>query len=274
MKNSALNNTELKIPLLPTLCTLANLVCGWVAIVLANSGDAATDQGQQTLAAAGVCILVAMVFDGLDGMLARLLHQATPFGKVLDSLCDSVSFGVAPALLLAKLTPESWQAIPLASPLATQSLGGFWLVCVVVRLARFNSGPDEQATAKQLGDEHVAKEFIGLPCPAAAALIASVVFGLTAMGDQAMQLKSLLPVLGCAAAMLMVSSVKYPRIPARMKGSTGIATLVGLCCLAALSVPFYAVVLPLACVAYAGGPPLTAVLRAARSRADSMAKRP
>ena len=108
--------------------------------------------------AAGVAILVAAVFDGLDGRVARMTHSTSTFGMELDSLCDLVSFGVAPGLLayLWALTPYGrygWLA------------GFLYLAATALRLARFNA----QSLASP------SHNFTGLPCPAAAGVIATAV---------------------------------------------------------------------------------------------------
>ena len=115
--------------------TCLNLVCGVLACVAALSGDATM---------ASVWIILAAVFDFLDGFVARALHAVSSIGKELDSLCDCVSFGVAPALMvwhMLEASPWRYAAILIA-------------VCGAVRLARFNCD-DTQTTS-----------FVGLPIPA------------------------------------------------------------------------------------------------------------
>ena len=102
----------------PTLFTLGNLVCGFFAIVVASRVDAPTQESLELFGRAWTCrtrptacsaawlIFLAMVFDALDGYVARLSRTASDFGAELDSLCDVVSFGVAPAFLLVKMCPR------------------------------------------------------------------------------------------------------------------------------------------------------------------------
>jgi CDP-diacylglycerol--serine O-phosphatidyltransferase len=109
--------------------------------------------------AAAVAILVAAVFDALDGRVARMTHSTSTFGMELDSLCDLVSFGVAPALLayLWALTPYGrygWLAAFL------------FVATTALRLARFNSAVE---------DDSKGHDFVGLPCPAAASMIVTTV---------------------------------------------------------------------------------------------------
>ncbi|HER62761.1 MAG TPA: CDP-diacylglycerol--serine O-phosphatidyltransferase [Desulfobacteraceae bacterium] len=133
---------------LPCLLTCCSLFSGFYSIVASINGH---------FFAAAVAILVAAVFDCLDGRVARMTASTSTFGMELDSLCDLVSFGVAPALLayLWALTPYGrygWLAAFL------------YVATTALRLARFNS----QASSS-------GPDFVGLPCPAAAMLIATTV---------------------------------------------------------------------------------------------------
>jgi CDP-diacylglycerol--serine O-phosphatidyltransferase len=140
--------------ILPNLLTTAALFCGYYAIVQAMNGK---------FEAAAIAIFVAMLFDGLDGRVARLTGTQSEFGLHYDSLSDMVSFGVAPALLVYQ-----WALMDLGNNLS--KLG--WIVSFVycagaaLRLARFNTNTGT-----------VDKRFFqGLPSPAAAALIAGMVW--------------------------------------------------------------------------------------------------
>lgn len=134
---------------LPCLITCASLFSGFYAIVASFNGH---------FLAAAVAILIAGVFDGLDGRIARITNSTSQFGMELDSLCDMVSFGVAPAVLayLWALTPYGrygWLAAFL------------YVATTALRLARFNAQAEEAP----------GHDFIGLPCPAAAGMIATTV---------------------------------------------------------------------------------------------------
>ena len=138
---------------LPCMLTCTSLFSGFYSIVASINGN---------FFPAAVAILVAGVFDGLDGRVARMTHSTSKFGMELDSLCDLVSFGVAPALLayLWALTPYGrygWLAAFL------------YVATTALRLARFNSMAEEPDTKPKHHD------FIGLPCPAAAGAIATLV---------------------------------------------------------------------------------------------------
>lgn len=135
--------------LLPNLLTTLSLFSGFYSIVSSINGH---------FLHAAVAIIVAAVFDGLDGRVARLTGTTSKFGEEYDSLCDLVSFGVAPAMLayLWVLQPYGrygWLAAFL------------YVATTALRLARFNSMIEE--TPKNI--------FVGLPCPAAAGMIATSV---------------------------------------------------------------------------------------------------
>jgi CDP-diacylglycerol--serine O-phosphatidyltransferase len=143
--------------LLPNLLTTGALFAGFYAIV------AAIDLRFEL---AGIAVFVAMIFDGLDGRVARWTNTASSFGKEYDSLSDMVSFGVAPAIVTYQ-----WGVARIAEYGPTWRRFG-WMVCFIyavaaaLRLARFNSRAAVQ-------DKNY---FEGLPSPAAAAIVAALVW--------------------------------------------------------------------------------------------------
>jgi CDP-diacylglycerol--serine O-phosphatidyltransferase len=161
-----------KIAVVPTLLTLGNGVCGFAAIACANKigardialGPGGSDPYDPYFAYSGWLIIAAMVFDMLDGYVARLSKTASKFGGELDSLCDAISFGVAPAFLLLKLGP-GWEPRPVLHQLLA-GIATIYMVCTILRLARFNvdNTPDPAAH----------KRFRGLPSPGAAGCLASL----------------------------------------------------------------------------------------------------
>jgi CDP-diacylglycerol---serine O-phosphatidyltransferase len=125
--------------ILPTLLTLGNAVCGLAAISFTSKigkVDVSPEQNLFYLALGGWLIVGAMVFDALDGYVARLTKTSGLFGAELDSLCDAISFGAAPAFLLLQIgpgwdpTPNWHRALAVAATL--------YLVAAILRLARFN----------------------------------------------------------------------------------------------------------------------------------------
>jgi CDP-diacylglycerol--serine O-phosphatidyltransferase len=208
-----------RIAILPTLFTLGNGVCGFAALAYAgriglHESNVVSDDFY--LALCGWLIIVAMIFDALDGYIARLSRSVTAFGGELDSLCDAVSFGVAPAFLLLRLGP-SWELPLLHQMLAV--IATLYVVCALLRLARFNVEALQQPAANTGG-----KRFKGLPSPAAAGCIASlailrgeIVHRWTMLQPdqvhmivQGIQAWSMIG--GLFVALLMVSRVPYPHL--------------------------------------------------------------
>ena len=198
-----------KIAILPTLLTLGNAVCGFSAIVSASKidRDPATDVHFWN---AALLILAAMFFDVLDGYVARLSKTASEFGGELDSLCDAISFGAAPAFLILRLC-ASWEPVVIRNSVA--GIAALYMVCAILRLARFNveTSPDPA--------EH--RRFKGLPSPAAAGCIVSLAIVRSHVAADWLDLDRELvervvrvwaPLGGLLVALLMVSRVSYPHL--------------------------------------------------------------
>jgi CDP-diacylglycerol--serine O-phosphatidyltransferase len=155
-----------KIAIIPTLLTLGNGVCGFAAILCASRIPAGASVGADpNFALAGWLIIAAMLFDALDGYVARLSKTASKFGGELDSLCDAISFGVAPAFLLLRLGPAWDPQRPILHQLLT-GIAVLYMVCAILRLARFN--------VENTPDPASHKRFRGLPSPGAAGCLASL----------------------------------------------------------------------------------------------------
>src|SRR5215203_2684966 len=126
-----------KVPILPTLCTLANGMCGVTAILyITQIGPGKLYPPDVARYIAGWLLFTAMLFDVLDGYLARRSGQASQFGAELDSLCDAISFGAAPAVFLIQLGGNydlrpPWQHLYYI-------VGLLYVSCAILRLARFN----------------------------------------------------------------------------------------------------------------------------------------
>jgi len=203
------------IAILPSLCTLGNALCGFAAITLTmkalGSADAEHAMGPANVRLAGAFILLAMVLDALDGRLARIARATSEFGGQLDSVADAVSFGVAPAFLMSRVVVETLKGTVPES--YAHWLWVMWvcaaayLGCTLIRLARFN--------VENVHDEEAHMSFKGLPSPAAAGAIVSVVIFLATCWQQGtypratLVLLWFLPVLAVALAVLMVSNVRY-----------------------------------------------------------------
>jgi len=169
--------------LLPNLFTTAALFAGFYAIVQAMNGN---------FESSAVAVFIAMVLDGLDGRVARLTGTQSEFGAEYDSMSDMVSFGVAPALIVyewALKDMDQWGWI----------IAFIYCACAALRLARFNTNI-----------EVVDKRFFqGLPSPAAAALIAGLVWVMLNFQVQGSDIKWLASIVTLFAALTMVSNIPY-----------------------------------------------------------------
>ncbi len=175
---------KIKLFTIPNLLTLSNLLCGAFAIV------AACVAGDLTLAF--YLMVLAALFDFLDGFVARLLHQSGPLGVQLDSLADDITFGLLPAVMLYILGNRTPSLLPLPG---WAMLGVFVLAAFsALRLARFNID-DTQHT-----------EFRGLPTPAAA-LFCGALGMLAEQYDVAIYGEALLAV-ALVLSLLLVSPVR------------------------------------------------------------------
>lgn len=173
----------------PSLFTTANLACGFSSALLATSGH---------FMLAAILIAVAIVMDIADGAVARLVGATSPFGIQLDSLADLISFGVAPAVLVYTWVLPEW-------PVTAWIAAFLWLACAAFRLARFNFTIDPTDDKRY---------FIGLPSPAAAAVVMATVFALdnpdVAGPDFRVGPAILIPALiSLVPAWLMVSTVRF-----------------------------------------------------------------
>ena len=219
-----------QVPVLPSLITLGNIFFGFLAIAKAVDAvilwDPAIPLQQQgevvaLLEMGALLVFVAMVFDALDGSVARLTNQSTPFGAQLDSLADMVTFGVAPAFLAKVLIgfhARSSDSILPTHPKLYYVAAAIYVLCAAMRLARFNV----ESPGPRYSDH---KEFRGLPSPAAAAVLcATVAFYCTREDSRQVLSQWLLPEavydwmiralpMGLVAlALLMVSRVPYPHV--------------------------------------------------------------
>lgn len=211
------------LPVFPTLLTAGNLASGITAILCAASYS--PEHSSMLLYGASL-VFIAMVFDMFDGKVARMTHTSGPFGAELDSLADAVSFGVAPAILVHRLVLGQPGVFAYGERLLWL-VTVFYAVMAAIRLARYNIEHSDEATPW----------FRGLPSPGAAALVCAwIIFHqftqlhpdyemtqwLVRTGLVAPQpwsgLESLDPFrwgligMTALAALLMVSTVRYPHV--------------------------------------------------------------
>jgi CDP-diacylglycerol--serine O-phosphatidyltransferase len=168
---------------LPNLFTTANLFCGFYSAI-------ASMKGMYEIAA--VTILIAVVLDSLDGRIARMTHTTSKFGGEYDSLCDLVTFGVAPAILLYNWSLLSYGKLGWLAAF-------LFVVCGALRLARFNV---------QIGVID-SRFFNGLPIPGGAAVLATGVILFYYLGGEGRFPSWSIMIGEVAIALFMVSSIKY-----------------------------------------------------------------
>jgi CDP-diacylglycerol--serine O-phosphatidyltransferase len=160
--------------LLPSLFTAGNMAAGYYAITQTIQGSMA-DQGYFDRAA--LAIGIAVLFDGLDGIIARMTNTASDFGKELDSLADVITFGVAPSLLAYlwgfRMLPAMEHPDLRGQLMHTGVFVCFiFLICGASRLARFNISVNPQPRNPGRPGK---KYFVGMPIPGGAGVIASVI---------------------------------------------------------------------------------------------------
>ena len=169
---------------IPDVISILNLVFGFLAILMVMGNH---------LTYASLCLLVAVVFDSVDGWVSRKLNRDDPFsfGKNIDSLADIVSFGVAPSVLLyyMGLGMSDWAAYLLGI------VAVLTLVCGMLRLTRYNV----------IADKINYHGFVGFPIPGTAIILATYYLsGLFNVGVAA--------ILMLFAAYLMISTIRYPKV--------------------------------------------------------------
>jgi CDP-diacylglycerol--serine O-phosphatidyltransferase len=229
MKRFRIPRRQKMFAVLPTLLTLGNAVCGFGAITFAAKvglqpfGWGKNDT--ECLLISAMLVFLAMVFDMLDGRAARWAKQTSQFGAELDSLCDAISFGVAPAFILIKFASEVREDMPMLAARLLWGIAVLYVMCAILRLARFNVETEEE-------DTH--ESFSGLPSPAAAGTVVSFMIAYPEIQSWANPpddnvemwgrithtlgiyllpaLQFVVPLVALACACLMVSRLKYAHV--------------------------------------------------------------
>ncbi len=258
-----------RVSILASLCTLGNALCGFAAVTLTTKAlmvpDSAHTVFSNDIKWAGYFVIGAMILDALDGRLARFARATSDFGGQLDSMADVVSFGVAPAFLMNRVVVEGLRDTLIPTGLVeilrlAWICGAVYLGCALIRLARFN--------VENVHDEEAHLSFKGLPSPAAAGALVSLIIVLTDFwpetkpGCGAQTILWSLPVAAVALGLLMVSRLRYLHLLnqfVRGRRSVGHLVLIVLCI--ALAFLVREITLPIGFGAYALSGPVLAIFR-------------
>ena len=224
---------------LPSLATLGNAICGFGAMYVAALDPQLESADRWTrwfagnhYSAAALLIFLAMVFDALDGRLARFTRHTTDFGGQLDSLADMISFGAAPAFVALQLIHEvmlEMKFFPVVVTRLIWAAGALYMSCAAMRLARFN-------VSNEHGEQHHFS-FLGLPSPGAAATVGGFILMQQDLLSQSAKIDILaqvarvmvfvLPFIVLATGLLMISNIRYPHVVNRyLRGKRSIGRLI------------------------------------------------
>jgi CDP-diacylglycerol--serine O-phosphatidyltransferase len=239
---------------LPTLATLGNALCGFGAIYVAAFDATATSTDpwtqffiQHRFVAAAYLIFLAMIFDALDGRLARWARHTTDFGGQLDSLADVISFGAAPAFLALQYFGSQFPELGYGLSRPVWAIGAIFVSCAALRLARFN-------VSNEHGEQHHFS-FLGMPSPGAGGVIAGFILMQHDFSRYVPWLASALiyvfPLVLLAAGLLMISNIRYPHLVNRyLRGRKPLGALVPILLLVGLLVWKHRVVIGLGTLCY------------------------
>ncbi len=211
---------KLPVSVFPTLLTLGNVLCGFMAVFFAsrpadgpNAADLPFDWTPLTFAA--MAVFAGMVFDGFDGRVARLTRSTSAFGEQLDSMADMVTFGVAPAFIAVQLVDAGAPYISGSNDhlfgRATLIIALIYVACAALRLARYTVAAREKHSVNP-------SVFTGLPSPGAAGTVAAlallhqhVLHGNGAVADDSWLIDAAR--IGMVAVMLLTAIAMVSRLP-------------------------------------------------------------
>ncbi|MCK5726258.1 MAG: CDP-diacylglycerol--serine O-phosphatidyltransferase [Thiotrichaceae bacterium] len=176
--------------LLPNLLTTAALFCGFYSILAAMNGK---------LEIAAIAIFVAMILDGLDGRVARMINAQSDFGAEFDSLADMISFGLAPAIIVYLWALSPMKELSLSWGRLGWMVAFLYVVCAAIRLARFN-------TQRNISEK---RYFIGLPSPSAAAVLAGMLWVFHETDSHHIAIQIAVVGITLTTGLLMVSNFKF-----------------------------------------------------------------
>lgn len=212
--------------IIPNAFSMGNLAFGFFSIVIASRATGNNSENFFYFIAAGLCIMLAAIFDGLDGPLARLFKSQSQLGEQLDSLADLTTFGIAPGFLMYKmylyqiLVHKSVFGTPWDIPIG-MAIAVVFPLCAAFRLARFNV-------------QHEPGAFVGLPSPVAGLIIA--LLPLYNNNSHYISLPIALTIF-VAVAFLMISNVKYSKPQSKLRAQFTVLRAIGF--IAILSVLIY-----------------------------------
>ncbi|MBN8219827.1 MAG: CDP-alcohol phosphatidyltransferase family protein [Spirochaetes bacterium] len=185
---------------IPNAFSMGNLTFGFFSIVIASRATGHNSENFYFFISAGLCIMIAAIFDGLDGPLARLFKSQSQLGEQLDSLADLTTFGLAPGFLMYKLylyeivIAKATLGTPWDIPVG-MAIAAIFPLCAAFRLARFNVAHDPGS-------------FVGLPSPVAGLLIAFI--PIYNNNTQYIS-RPVAIVIFVSVAFLMISNIKYTK---------------------------------------------------------------
>ena len=231
---------EPKIPILPNMLTAGNLLCGFFSILTIFKGmsfDPGTPEAFEHYRQATYLIFAACIFDLLDGRVARMCKADGPFGREFDSIADVVSFGIAPAMLLARAV-----LFQLPVPFLGDGIAVLYLLCAALRLARFNCMAAAPRKPNQSSD------FVGLPVPMAAGAVVSAMYLVIDITTNrnlvlAQHWQIVMAIAMAVVSLLMMSRVIYPsfkHITFRKRGTITAMLLAVVAVCALISFPWIA----------------------------------
>lgn len=207
---------KLKLTWVPNALSLGNLTFGFVSILISAQTFGGIKYNHSLFLLAGFFILIAAIFDGFDGMVARALNATSDLGAELDTLADLTTFGIAPGVLIYKMILEDYKADILGNNVFFpygMMIAAIFPICAAYRLARFTVAHDPTS-------------FTGLPSP-----IAGVLVGLYPIAFGQMNVHPIFQItLFVIVALLMVSTIKYskPQVAMRNKFSKGKLIVLGI----------------------------------------------
>ncbi|MBL8032485.1 MAG: phosphatidylcholine/phosphatidylserine synthase [Leptospiraceae bacterium] len=201
---------------IPNAFSMGNLTFGFFSIVIASRATGQNAENFHFFVAAGLCIMIAAVFDGLDGPLARLFKSQSQLGEQLDSLADLTTFGLAPGFLMYKLylyeifISKATLGTPWDIPIG-MAIAVIFPLCAAFRLARFNVAHDPSS-------------FVGLPSPVAGLLIAFIPL----YNNNTQYISRIVAIIiFVTVAFLMISNIRYTKPQSKIRRQFTIVRAIG-----------------------------------------------